>query len=228
MADETFYGNEHQLIIDGSPTRTTGVLRIATSASRHSLATGQEGVRFNFTSAATSGTTRGLDVRLTQTGAAGEGDAFRAFMTVNANTTTCRGSHISLDFLATAGGSECTGLGTCQSLTLHLPDIAAWAPTGTLVGQVIEIFSDGAASDPAGLTELSLLRLANSGNATGKADVDTDAAAFSFQGWTAASGVTKFLSSTSLLELPASTVGIRCLVGSTKYRLPLVLDTEWN
>ena len=189
------------------------LLRIATSASRYSLGTtaGKEGVRLNFSSPATSGTARGLDVRLTQSGAGGESDCLRVFETVSANTTTCRGAHISLNFLATAGGSECSGLGTPVAFTLHLPDVASWAPTGTLAAGVFEIYSDGEASDPAGLTELSVLRLCNSGDATGAADVDTDAYLFSLQGWTGGSG-----------KMFESSRSLKCLIGSTPYYLPVL------
>lgn len=206
------------------------LLRIATSAARYSLGTAadKEAVRLNFTSPATSGTARGLDIRLTQTGAAGESDCLRVFETVSCNTTTCRGAHISLNFLAEAGGSECTGLGTAAAFTLHIPNIASWAPTGTLASGVFEIFSDGTASDPAGLTELSVLRLCNSGNATGAADVDTDAAILSIQGFTAATGVTNAVSSTSLAELPSGTVGVRVKIGTATYYIPAVVATEWN
>jgi hypothetical protein len=93
---------------------------------------------------------------------------------------------------------------------------------------MFELYSDGTASDPAGLTELSVLRLCNSGNATGAADVDTDANVISIQGFTAATGDTNAISSTSLAELPAGTVGIRVKVGSTVYYIPAVVSTEWN
>lgn len=223
-------GKESHFIVDSSTTTTDGMVRIGTSSSRYDLGTtaGREGVRLNFSSSAVSGTARGLDVRMTQTGAAGESDCFRAFETVSCNTTTCRGAHISLNFLATAGASECSGLGTPLQTTLHIPNVASWAPTGTLAAGVFEIYSDGDASDPAGLTELSVLRLCNSGDATGKADVDTDASILSIQGFTAAAGVTKAVSSTSLAELPASTIGLRINVGGTIYYIPAVISTEWN
>lgn len=230
LSYEKFYGPDNMLILSRSSTTTDGIMRIGTSSSRKALGTtaGREGVRFNFSSTATSGTARGLDVRLTQSGAAGEADCFRALQTVDCNTTTCRGAHISLSFTATAGASECSGLGTPLNCTLHIPNVASWAPTGTLYGALIEVYSDGTASDPAGLTELSLLCLSNSGNATGALDVDTDAYILSIQGFTAASGVTNAISSTRLAELPASTVGIRIKIGSTMYYVPAVISTEWN
>lgn len=178
---------------------------------------------------ATSGDNRLAYLRLYLTGTGtGGGETIRAFTTVNANIGTAHGAHISLNFLATAGGSECSGLGAAIRGTTHIPDIASWAPTGTLCAGMFELYSDGDASDPAGLTELSVLRLCNSGDATGKADVDTDAYLFSVQGFTAAADTTKVVSSVSLAELPGSTVGLRVKVGSTAYYIPCVAATEWN
>jgi len=231
MAEKLVHmGTNNDVVVDGDDATTTGVLRIGTSASRYALGTtaGREGVRFNFASTALSGTARGLDVRLTQSGAAGEADCFRAFQTVDCNTTTCRGAHISLEFTATAGASECSGLGAALETTLHIPDIASWAPTGTLCGLKVAIHSDGAASDPAGLTELAFVRIDNQGDATGVDDVDTDAVAFSFNGFTAAGDTTKLLSSVAYAEVGNSCVGIRCSVDGAIYYLPLVPVAEWN
>ena len=224
------HGTMNQFQLDGSEDSTDGVLRIGTSASRYSLGTtpGREGARLNFTSPALSGTARGLDVRLTQTGAAGEADCFRSLQKVSANTTTCRGAHISLEFLATAGASECSGLGTPLETTLHIPDVASWAPTGTLCALKVAINSDGAASDPAGLTELSFIRIDNQGNATGMEDVDTDAAIFSINGFTASADATHAVSSTRLAELPASSIGFQVKVDGAIYYIPAVIAAEWN
>jgi len=156
------------------------------------------------------------------------GECIRAFTVVNENVGTAHGAHLSLAFKAEAGGSETSGLGAAARGTLHIPDIASWAPTGTYSAGFFEIYSDGTASDPAGMTSLSVLTLSNSGDATGKADVDTDANVIAISGFTAASGVTKAISSTSLAELPSSTIGARVDVGGTTYYMPLILATEWN
>lgn len=175
----------------------------------------------------TSGDARNIYNRMYLYGSSG-GEAFRCFTSVMANLTTARGAHISLNFDATAGGSECSGTGTPLTCTLHIPNIASWEPTGTLYGAQIQIYSDGANSDPAGLTALAGLCVENAGNATGKADVDTDAFIFDFQGWTAAADTTKAVSSVSLAELPGSTIGLRVRVDSTTYYIPCVAATEWN
>ena len=161
-------------------------------------------------------------------GAAGGGECLRASTVVEANIGTAHGAHFGMEFKAEAGGSECSGLGIGLRGTLMIPNIASWAPTGTYAGGMSEIFSEGEHSDPAGMTELAVHRFENTGNGTGKADVDTDAVLFSIQGFTAAADVTKVLSSVSLAELPGSSVGFRCKIGGTLYYLPFVLATEWN
>jgi hypothetical protein len=142
-----------------------------------------------FDNGATSGDMRGMYLRLALTGSGtGGGEAARIFTNADANLGTCHGAHISLDFAASAGGSECSGLGAAVRGTLHIPNIASWAPTGTYASGMFEIYSDGSDSDPAGMTKLSVLRLANSGDATGRADVDDDADLIELVGWTSATG----------------------------------------
>lgn len=184
-------------------------------------------LEFRCESTATSGDNRLLYMRYAL-GGAGGGETLRALTKVEANLGTAHGAHLSLGFLATAGGSECSGLGVACRGTLHIPDIASWAPTGTYAAGMFEVYSDGSASDPAGMTELSFLRLVNAGNSSGRADVDTDAFLFSIQGFTAAGDTTKLLSSKSLAELPANSVAVRCKIGATTYYIPLVLATELN
>lgn len=184
---------------------------------------------FYFGNGAASGDNRGMYLRFYHTGdGAASGEALRVFTTVNANISTAHGAHVSLNFLATAGASECSALGSAIRGTTHIPNVASWAPAGTLYGGLFELYSDGANSDPAGLTELAVLCLSNSGNATGAADVDTDAFLMSIQGFTAAVGVTNAVSSTSLTELPGSTIGLRIKVGTSTYYIPAILSTEWN
>jgi len=121
---------------------------------------------------------------------AGGGECMRGSTVVNANTGTAHGAHFGIEFEAAAGGSECSGLGVGLRGTLMIPDVASWAPTGNYAAGMFEIYSEGDESDPAGMTELSVLRLENSGDATGAEDVDTDAFLFSIQGFSAGSGST--------------------------------------
>lgn len=184
-------------------------------------------LEFRCESTATSGDNRLAYFRYALEGGGG-GECLRALTRVASNLGTAHGAHLSLSFDATAGGSECSGLGCAVRGTMHIPNVASWAPTGTYAAGMFEIFSDGSDSDPAGMTELSLLRLVNGGDATGKADVDTDAFLFSIQGFTAAGDTTKLLSSVSLAEFPANSVAVRVKVGATTYYLPMVLATELN
>ena len=181
-------------------------------------------IRSKFTH--TTGDARNIYNRAYLYGSAG-GESLRCFTSVMANLNDANGAHVSLNFVATAGGSECSGTGTAIKGTLHIPDIASWAPAGTLAAGMFEIYSDGTASDPAGLTELSVLRLCNSGG-SGKADVDTDAFLFSIQGFTAAADTTKVLSSVSLAELPANSVALKIKIGAGTYWLLAVADAQLN
>ena len=113
--------------------------------------------------------------------------------------------------------------------TLNIPNTASWTPTDTTQFAVEAIIScDGAASDPANLTDLACIKCESAGNATGMADVDDDAAILSIQGFTGATGVAHCISTTRLAELPASTIGLRIRFGTTVYYIPAVLSTEWN
>ena len=170
-----------------------------------------------FDSGAATGDARGMYLRLYLTAAnTGGGEALRAYTNVNANVATARGAHISLDFVATAGGSECSGKGCALSATLHIPNVASWAPTGTYAAIEAEIYSDGSSSDPAGMTDLSFLRVVTGGDATGSADVQDDANLFSIQGFTSAGGNMFYA------DVPGTiAASLRIKVGSTLYYIPL-------
>lgn len=144
-------------------------------------------MEFRCSTTAASGDNRLIYLRYYLEGAGG-GECFRASTVVNENVGTAHGAHFGIEFEASAGGSECSGLGVGLRGTFMIPDIASWAPTGTYAAGMFEIYSEGTASDPAGMTELSVLRLVNAGDATGMADVDTDAFLFSIQGFTSGTG----------------------------------------
>ena len=138
-------------------------------------------------SEATSGDARLLYARLYIAGIGGAGEAVRAYTTIQgvAATGTVNGIHASLDFAD--ADSKANGSGYAARCTLHIPDEASWT-SGTLAAIMAEIYSDGDASDPDGVTELSFMRVVNGGTTDGKADVDDDAFLFSLQGFTAATG----------------------------------------
>ena len=135
---------------------------------------------------------RGIYVRFALDGAhaSAGGESVRGLTMVNQNIGTAHGAHFGLGFVATAGGSECSGLGAATRATLHIPNVASWAPTGTYAALQAEIYSDGANSDPAGMTKLSFIRVENAGNATGMADVDDDAFLMEIKGCTKGAGHT--------------------------------------
>jgi len=138
-----------------------------------------------FKSTATTGDIRGEYLRLYISGAGSSGEAHRIFTTINnVAATTAHGAHISLNF-ATSG--SLSGLGVASRCTLHIPDSASWT-SGTLAAIQAEIYSDGTASDPDGVTALSFIRVVNDGHADGIADVDDDAFLFDFSGMTAGIG----------------------------------------
>lgn len=203
-----------------------------TTAAPNTTATADKNfIEFRCKSTATTGDNRLAYLRQILDGdGTGGGETLRAYTNVNANLGTAHGAHISLSYEAVAGGSETSGLGVAVRGTLEIPDVASWAPTGTVYAGMFELYSNGTASDPAGLTELAVLCLSNSGNATGKADVDTDAFVLSIQGFTAASGVTNAISSTSPAEfdLTNAAVGIRVKIGSGTYYVPAIPAADWN
>lgn len=110
-------------------------------------------------------------------------------LTTNAvlkNTTMANhiGSTFDLSFGATG---KVTSLAVAAQAVLHIPN-QAMSGGGVYTPLQAEIYSDGAASDPAGMTTLAFIRILASGNATGIADVDDDANLFSFEGMTAGAG----------------------------------------
>lgn len=129
-------------------------------------------------STATSGDARGLYMRLYIAGAAGAGEALRAFTTVSdVAAASAHGAHISLSFGSTG---SITGAGVAARQTLQIPNGAMTA--GTYTASQAEIWSDGSSSDPTGVTELALFRAVLSGNATGIGKVDDKAALFAIDG----------------------------------------------
>jgi len=132
-------------------------------------------LQFYLESKATSGDNRGMYLRTYFGGAGGGGEALRAFATIDGVAAgTAHGAHISLSFNSTSNSGRLTGLGVAMRGTLHIPDDGDWT-SGTLAALQAEIWSDGEASDPDGLTELSFIRVVNDGDSNGIADVDDDA-----------------------------------------------------
>ena len=142
-------------------------------------------IEFRCQNTATSGDNRLIYNRLYLAGAGGGGESLRAFTTISdVAAGTAHGAHISLNFGDTG---SVTGLGVAVRGTLHIPNDADWAP-GTVAALQAEIYSDGAASDTDGATEVSFIRVVNGGNASGIADVDDDADLLALSGFTIGAG----------------------------------------
>jgi len=190
-----------------------GIIKAGTSSAR--VVSDVANMRFinvNVDNGATSGDNRGMYLRQYLTGAGGGGEAARIFSTVeNVAAGTAHGAHISLNFGATG---SVTGLGVAMRGTLHVPDDASWAP-GTISALQAEIYSDGAASDTDGATNVAFIRVVNGGHANGIADVDDDANLFTLDGFTVASG--------NMVEADTDETKfshkIRCDIGGTPYYL---------
>ncbi len=224
-------GTNALVITQTGSTATDGyAIKLGTSGTPLTTATADaSAVKIYSTNSSATGDNRGIYNRFFLTGdGAGGGESLRSSTVVNANVGTAHGAHFGIEFEATAGGSETSGLGVGLRGTLMIPNIASWAPTGTYAAGMFEIYSEGTLSDPAGMTELSVLRLLNGGDGTGGDDVDTDAFLFSIQGFTAAAGVTNVISSTPLAEIAPTNIGIRVKVGTNTYYIPAVLAAEWN
>lgn len=140
---------------------------------------GKNFLEFRTESTATSGDSRAMYLRHYLAGAGASGDALRAFATIEAAIDTASGAHISTNFGASGSVS---GLAAAARTTLHVPN-SALAAAGTYTALQGEIYSDGSSADPSAVTELAALRLANSGDGTGKGRVDDKAAIISLTGW---------------------------------------------
>ena len=145
-------------------------------------------MEFRLENTATSGDNRAMYLRFYLAGAGGGGEAARIFTTVDdVAAGTAHGAHISLNFDSTSNSGRLTGLGVAARCTLHIPSDASWT-SGTLAAIQAEIYSDGTASDPDGLTKLSYIRVISDGHADGIADVDDDAYLLSINGHTIGAG----------------------------------------
>jgi len=139
-------------------------------------------------SSAVSGDSRNTYLRHYIAGAAGGGECLRAYTEISGvAASTAHGAHLSLGMGESTTGGAVTGLGVAVRCTLGLPDVAL-ASGGTYAAVMAEIYSFGDASDAGAVAELSFIRVVNDGTTDGRADVDDDAFAISFQGFGEATG----------------------------------------
>lgn len=173
-------GDRTSAVLMGKGTSTTPV-NIGTTGSKNFLGFWVEADHI-------SGDVRGLYMRLYMGGASGaSGEAIRSFTTVqtDAVASSAHGIHASVSFQTTGYASGLAVAGRC---TLHIPDQASWGTDGIYAAVQAEIWSDGAASDPANATELAFIRCVNDGHANGIADVDDDAYLLVYAGGSTSSG----------------------------------------
>lgn len=193
---------------------TVGVLHGAgtsSSAPAVSDTAGSKFMSYYLACGATSGDARGIYLRLYLTGAGGGGESLRAFTSISdVAAATAHGAHISLSF-GTSG--SITGQGIANRNTLHVPNAMSG---GTYAATQSEIWSDGATSDLAGVTEQSFHRFVAGGNATGIGKVDATGNLFSIQGLSVGSGKL-FQANTAA----AATHALRIVIGSTPYYIML-------
>jgi len=139
-------------------------------------------------STATSGDSRGIYNRLYLAGAGVSGESLRSFTDVyGVAAATAHGAHISLGLGDATNAGSVTGLGAAVRGTLSLPNVAL-AANGTYTGLESEIYSNGADSDPAAVTELSFIRCTAGGDSGGIADVDDKAYLLVLDGVTEGAG----------------------------------------
>ena len=175
-----------------------------------------------------SGDMRGMYLRVEAYGNPGAGccvSTIRAMTSVNEPISNAYGANISLMFADTDGAVS--GEGRALKATLHLAD--GIAPTGTLSAMQAVIYSDGAASDPAGATKISFIEINNGGHADGRADVDDDAFLFSLTGFTAgneASGHMIQNTITAATMNAACTMAAKINIGGTTYYIPIATAVE--
>jgi hypothetical protein len=94
--------------------------------------------------------------------------------------------------------------------------LPAEAVTGTLSAITAEIYSENAASDPAG-SQLSIFRVSNAGETGGKNDVDDDCALFDFQGFTAGDGNMIAVKAAAACPNVTESIRIRMPDGTARY-----------
>jgi len=171
-------------------------------------------ISFYFDDGATSGDARGIYNRLAITGAGGGGESLRSLTSVtDVAAATAHGAHLSLSF-GTSG--SVTGQGVATRSTLHMPSTALSASNVTYAALQAEVYSDATTSDPAG-NKLSMLRMVNDGVGGGPADVDDDAAAIEFTGFTVGDGNMIAVKAAAACPNVTHSIRVRLPDGSTGY-----------
>lgn len=146
---------------NGSHDAAAAVLGYGTTSARHQLGTAanQNALGLFFETEATSGDTRGINLRLYFSGAAGSGEALRAYGIVNNVTAatggTVNGAHITLGVSGASG--KVSGAGNAIRATLGFGDGVDAGGTCSAI-QIDSDFHNGSTVD----ANLCALRLTNS------------------------------------------------------------------
>jgi len=175
------------------------------------------------TNAVTSGTVRSVDINQTHTGATGSiAEALTAILDVEDVALGAWGNAIfgKIDFSTTGSVAGQAGV-ICAELTMAGGTIGSAGTYATYQAEINLPTSYASGGVPINVFDVNVW-------GAEKAQFDTTGYLFDISGLTAAADATKMLSSVSLAELPASTVGIRIKIGSTVYYIPAVLATEWD
>lgn len=185
-----------------------------------------------FTTSHTSGWPAGMYLSTTCTGAGGnvtgaEGDVYLSAVLANATGIE---SFLGLN----AAGGISGHAAACQA-TIDYYNGALPNSGGAYMAGRFNIKGEGSNCDPTKAIRIACVELQTQGTFKSNCDFEKHAAGYAIyiNGFTAASGVTNILSSTSLAELPSGTLGLRVGVGAdgaagTAYYIPLVVATEWN
>lgn len=219
---QSFGGDPSSLTAGGD---TTGLVSGVGNATTQ-LGSSSASVKFisNYFTGSGATSVEGTYLRTYATGAGTTLNSLRAFGTVsNVAAGNARGAHISLSF-GTSG--TVTGLAAAIEATLHMPSGGAMAGTDYAIKAAIN--ADASTSDPAGATTIGFLGIVAQGDQSGIDDLEDDGVMLDFQGFTADNDASHIVSSVSLAELPAGTIGVRAKVGSTLYYIPLVAASAWN
>ena len=163
-------------------------------------------MEFRTQSTATSGDSRCLYMRHDINGAAGGGEALRAFAKITAAASTARGAHISLD-LDAAG--TVSGFGAAVDAQLMLGG-AAYSDDITSLN--LEIYANASAT-VTGRT--SMIRGVIQGDATAVADVNANAFFLDLSGVTASSA--GFIDTDVTALTGYGSMKVRCPDGTTRY-----------
>lgn len=207
----------------GTPAESaSGLLAgIGTSSAPASTSTaGANFVEVRAKTEATSGDNRLGYFRYDIGGAGASGECLRAFTDLTAAAATARGAHISLQVGATG---YISGLGVGVDAQLYVKNEAVHA-AGTYYAGQSSVYFAGSTGSLAAVTKHAIHHFETAGDATGQA---TCVNVFAIDA-TAAADTTKAISSVSLAELPAGTVGIAVLINGTRYYIPAVLASAWN